>query len=90
MGCIQRTSERNKCGKDGVPVKVQCDDKCSFSWLLSSDEIEVTVPLLSDVDVEEGKTLSKSKIKVNFLHQKLVVHTKLLLRTNAVKMARGR
>jgi hypothetical protein len=60
-------------GTDGVPVKVQGDDGCSFSWLQSSEEIEVTVSLLSDDDTKEGKSTNKSLVKVAFLRKKLVV-----------------
>lgn len=68
-------------GTEGVAVQVNKDGKNSFSWLQNSDEIEVTVTLLSDAEVQEGKGANKKLIKVSFLRKKLIVKydTKLIL-----------
>lgn len=60
-------------GTDGVAVEVSKDGERSFSWMQTTDEIEVTVPLLSDANVREGQFASKKLIKVSFLRRKLVV-----------------
>eukprot|EP00956_Cyclotella_meneghiniana_P021801 scaffold40235_cov49-Cyclotella_meneghiniana.AAC.8 len=60
-------------GTDGVAVQVEKDGAHSFSWLQNSDEIEVTIPLLSNADVKEGKIAYKKLIKTSFLRKKVIV-----------------
>jgi hypothetical protein len=55
-------------GTEGVAVIVNKDGKNSFSWLQSSDEIEVTVDV-----AQAGMSANKKLIKVSFLRKKLVV-----------------
>ncbi|KAL7516012.1 hypothetical protein ACHAWX_001071 [Stephanocyclus meneghinianus] len=71
-------------GTDGIPVHVQQDNGRFFSWLQCQNEIEVTLPLLSDADAKEGKIAIKSLMNVIFLRKKITVkyNKNLLLELN--------
>ena len=65
-------------GTEGVAVEVVKsngeDEGCSYSWLQNEEEVELTVPLLKKEVAEEGnKKVNKSLVKVNFMHQKVIV-----------------
>ena len=60
-------TQPNHAGTEGVAAEATGSDGCSYSWLQNEEEVELTVPLVEDGDV------NKRLIKVNFLPQKVVV-----------------
>ena len=68
-----RKNHENKIndGTEGVSVEVSKHGECSYSWIQNSDEVEITLPLLSDAD--EGTSANKTLVKVTFLRKKLLV-----------------
>ena len=69
------TNKKNEIndGTDGIPVHVKQDNGRFLSWLQNPNEIEVTLPLLSDSDAKEGKMVIKSLINVIFLRKKITI-----------------
>eukprot|EP00985_Skeletonema_marinoi_P031569 scaffold37727_cov103-Skeletonema_marinoi.AAC.2 len=62
-------TQPNHAGTEGVAAEATGNDGCSYTWLQNEEEVELTVPLIDDGD----ETVNKRLIKVNFLHQKVVV-----------------
>ncbi|KAL7461702.1 hypothetical protein ACHAXS_002116 [Conticribra weissflogii] len=61
-------------GTEGVAVQVNKGSdgsSWSYSWLQNEDEVELTIPLLKNE--EEVKKVSKTSVKVTFMHQKISV-----------------